>query len=81
MELNPNHPVTQQVHDSWHKIAAILMQKFGMYAVEITEADVLALGDNEKAVMADCRGGRFVIRLVSMGEAEKLARKEGGLPV
>lgn len=81
MELNPNHPVTQQVHDHWHKIAAILMQKFGKSAVEITEADVLALGDNENAVMADCRGGRFVIRLVSMSEAQKFARKEGGLPV
>jgi len=80
-ELNPNHPVTREVHDHWHKIAAILMLKFGKSAVEITEADVRSLGNNENAVMADCRGGRFVVRIVSMEEAEKLARKEGGLPV
>ena len=40
-----------------------------------------ALGDNERAVVADCRGGRFVVRLVTMEEGEKLAREEGGLPV
>lgn len=80
-ELNPNHPVTQQVHEHWHKIAAIMMQKLGQSAVEITEADVLALGDNDKAVVADCRGGRMVIRLISMEEARKIARQEGGLPV
>lgn len=81
MELNPNHPVTQQVHDSWHKIAAILMQKFGKSAVEITHADILALGDNEKAITADCRGGKFVVRLVDMDQGIAMAQKEGGLPV
>ncbi len=81
MELNPNHPVTQEVHDHWHKICAILMMRFGVDAVEITEADVAALGHNEKAVCADTRGGRFVVKLVSMEEGERLARKAGGLPV
>jgi hypothetical protein len=80
-ELNPNHPVTREVHDHWHKVCGILMMKLGKDAVEITESDVTALGDNERAVVADCRGGRFVVRLVTMEEGEKLAREEGGLPV
>jgi hypothetical protein len=80
-ELNPNHPVTQMTHDNWHKIVGVIMLKFGVTDVEIESDDVLRLGDNEKAVVADCRGGRFIIRVVGMDEARKLARKEGGLPV
>lgn len=81
MELNPNHPITRMAHDSWHKVAAILMLKSNQTAVEITETDIAMLGDNEKAVVADCRGGKFVIRVIGMAEATALAREEGGLPV
>lgn len=80
-ELNPNHPVTQEVHDHWHKICAILMMRLGKTSLEITEADVTALGNNEKAVVADCRGGKFIVRLVTMEEGEQLAKDAGGLPV
>lgn len=80
-ELNPNHPVTQLTHDNWHKIVGVLMLKFGVADVEILSEDVLRLGHNDKCVVADCRNGRFVIRVMSMAEGEKLARKEGGLPV
>lgn len=62
-EVNPNHPVTQMVHDHWHKVCVILMMRMGVSSVEITEDDVQALGDNERAVVADCRGGRFIVRL------------------
>jgi hypothetical protein len=79
-ELNPNHPVTQEVHDHWHKVCGVLMQKFGQTAVEITSDDVAALGDNEMCVVADCRGGKFIVRLMTMEEGERLARQEGGLP-
>lgn len=81
MEINPNHPVTQQVHDHWHKVAAILMMRLGVDSYEVTEEDVLALGDNRRGVVADCRGGRFVVRLVTMEEGERMAREAGGLPV
>lgn len=81
MELNPNHPITQLTHDNWHKIVGVLMLKFGYTDVEILSEDVRRLGDMEKCVVADCRGGRFVIRVMDIKEGEKLARKEGGLPV
>jgi hypothetical protein len=80
-ELNPNHPVTQEVHDHWHKIVGILMLKIGVAEIEITESDVIALGDNEKAVVFDTSNNKCFVRMVSMEEGERLARKEGGLPI
>ena len=80
-ELNPNHPVTQAVHDQWHKIAGILMMKLGTNAIEITSEDVQALGDEERAIVADCRGGHLIVRLVTMEEGARLAKREGGLPI
>lgn len=80
-EINPNHPVTQMTRDNWHKIVGVLMLKFGVTDVEIEIDDVLRMGDNEKAVVADCRGGRFIIRVMDNKQAVALARKEGGLPV
>jgi len=81
MELNPNHPITRLTHDNWHKIVGVLMLKFNVTDVEILADDVARLGDNEKAIVADCRGGRFVVRVMDMKDAAELARKEGGLPV
>lgn len=80
MEINPNHPVTQMAHDNWHKLCAILMQKFGKTEIEITKADADALGDMEKGIVLDLRGGRCILRLVTMEEGERMARGEGGLP-
>ena len=80
-ELNPNHPVVVETRDQWHKLAAILMAKFGHNEVEILPEDVANLGDNQKGIVIDTRGGRFVLRLVSMEEGERLAREAGGLPV
>jgi hypothetical protein len=79
MELNPNHPVTREVHDLWHKIAAVLLRKMGKKTLEITLDDLKGLDGT--CIVADTRGGAFKLHLVGMEEAEKLARKEGGLPV
>lgn len=40
MELNPNHPVTKEVHQQWYKIAALLMFKMGKVSVEITSKEI-----------------------------------------
>lgn len=79
-ELNPNHPVVIEAREHWHKFCAILMQKMGQTEVEITLDDVMKFGDNENAIVLDQRGGRCVLRLVSMEEGERLAREAGGLP-
>jgi hypothetical protein len=76
MELNPNHPVTQEVREQWHKIAAIMMNKLGITDLEITEADIEALNSNPRAIVADARNNEFHIRLLPLKEAEAIARKE-----
>jgi hypothetical protein len=82
MELNPNHQVVQALHDQWHTIVAILLHKQGETDVELTEEDVRALQaafPQGQAVVADARGGRFVLRLMPIDKAMALARAEGGL--
>ena len=81
MELNPNHPAVMQAHEHWHKLCAILMFGQGLTEFEITVDLIERLGDNEKAIIIDNRGGRCVLRLVTMEEGERMAREEGGLPV
>ena len=84
LELNPNHPVTQEVRDQWHKLCAVILHDMGMETFEVTseqiESFVKAYGA-KGAIVADTRGGRFVLRLVNEREAGRLARREGGLPV
>lgn len=78
-ELNPNHPVTQEMHDNWHKIVALIMRKFGVSEVEIGLEDISGEG---MAVVADTRKNDvLIIRLITMKEAEKLAKEVGGLLV
>lgn len=79
MPGNPNHPVVRQVESEWHKLCALVMHKLGTPEVEITQADIAALAAAGVAIVADARGGRFVLRLLGEAEAERLARKEGGL--
>lgn len=80
MELNPNHPVTRAVNDQWHKIVALLMQKYGTREVTFTEADVEQLGREDCGVVFHAKQHEIVIRLVTMAEGERLARESGGLP-
>lgn len=82
-ELNPNHPVTTELRHEWHKLLAIAMHKLGLREIIITPADIEALslladGINVVAhAHADC----IEIKLVGDAEAERLARKHGGLPL
>ncbi len=80
MEINPNHPVTQAVHDSWHKVVALLMFHYGIIEFPITEALVHSM-PQDNAIVFDTRNGGAVVRLVSLDEAMRLAQKEGGLPI
>jgi hypothetical protein len=78
MELNPNHPVTQQTHDNWHKYVAIMLHKYG--DMRITMADVLAMPDDLAVTVQELEDGVHLC-LVSMAEAEELARIHGGRPI
>jgi len=81
MELNPNHPVTRTMAGQWHKIVALLMLKFGQSHIEISASEIeQALAGEMRAVTIRERDNAIVLDLVSMNEAERLAREEGGLP-
>lgn len=82
-ELNPNHPVTREMHEQWHKILAITLFKLGRPEIVITSSDIeefsKALGP-DAAVAVHPRGDVMRVFLVNGAEAARLARKEGGLP-
>lgn len=77
-EINPNHPVTHFAREQWPKICALLMDKMGKEAVEITVEDVDRLSQRDMSVVMDTRGGKLFIRFMPRLEGEKLARNEGG---
>jgi hypothetical protein len=86
-ELNPNHPVAQLLHDHWHIVAAILLMKLvadeRRQELELTDQDIAdfrEMAGPNGAIIADTRGGRFVLRIVDGAEAAKIAREAGGLP-
>lgn len=77
MELNPNNPVTMEMHDNWHKFCALLMVHYGLTEFEVTSdgiarmVDVLGEGG---AIVADARDGRFVLRIVDVSQAQALLK-------
>ena len=80
MELNPNHPVTAAMSEQWHKIVAIMMHKLGLTRLEITPADIQAFAESgSSGITARTENEVIELNLVSWEEAERLARKEGGL--
>ncbi len=79
-ELNPNHPTTQQLHDQWSKIAAILIRKMGTRHVVITQEDIIALSNTSSNIAVQELEDGLHLRLVDDVEARRLAAQEGGLP-
>lgn len=79
-ELNPDHPVTNEMREQWHKIVALLMMQRGETEVEITlqEIQAMTLAVEPQAVVIEEKGDRLLLRLVSMAEAQRLASLGGG---
>lgn len=82
-ELNPNHPVTQEMRENWHKIAAIIMHKMNVKHLTIDSGDVQRLSEwlDGGAICAKPKGEVLEIFLVDATEAQRLAREEGGLEI
>jgi hypothetical protein len=78
-ELNPNHPVTQQVRDHYHVLLLIVLQMQGLSEVEITPADIEAI--KGRSIVVDTRGGGLWLRNVDAETAGRIAREAGGLPL
>ena len=81
MELNPNHPAAQAMHDQWHKMFVTLMIKLKMNHVLITMDDVRkAVDDPNNCITVQELDDGIHFRLISREDAVELAKKEGGLP-
>jgi hypothetical protein len=78
MELNPNHPVTQESHDLWHKVAALLVQMEGG-RVTIPESEIMKL-EGLAITIKFIDGIGIELNIISMAEGERIAKLEGGLP-
>lgn len=77
-ERNPEHPVTVQMREEWHKLCALLMQKFNVDRVEITMEDVDKLGRSPKnniMVHAHRSSPVITLLLVDLPTAERLQRE------
>lgn len=82
MELNPNHGVTQEVREQWHKFCALAMFKLGVRRLEISAADIERFESAGLAGITVRPAGHVVtLELVTEAVARKLAKEEGGLPV
>lgn len=81
MELNPNHPVTSTLHNEWHKLLVLVMLKFERSAVTLTLDEIRRFAEGpELAIVAHDKHNRIELRIVTLEEAERLARLEGGRP-
>ena len=78
MILNPHHPMMHATEGQWHKICAILMQKFGHQEIVITASDIDALEPCAIAVHEKQDG--LHLYFVDEEPARRLARESGGLP-
>jgi len=78
-ELNPQHPVTQEVHDHWHKLAALLMVKLNADVVVITPADIERMNQRDLVIIAHAHADCLEIKLLPRAEGERLAREAGGI--
>lgn len=83
-EVNPNHPTVQGMREQWHKIAALLVSKYGgtKRQVVIGVREIERLADGPELVVTieidDAKG--IMLGLVTEAEAIALAQKHGGLP-
>jgi hypothetical protein len=81
-ELNPNHGVTREVREQWHKLCALVLFKTGETQVQITADDIDRFANSGLAnITVRPKDDTLTLALVSDKEAVRLAREEGGLPV
>lgn len=84
MELNPNHGVTNEMREQYHKLLAFCVWKFGSAReLTITSTDLAQfVADQPDGINLVVHPIHDVLRLRIVGDVEgaALARKAGGLP-
>lgn len=74
-ELNPEHPVTREMHDLWHKMVGLLLWKFcdGKYTVTNEDAAGFAKAiEGGSVVIAHAHADRLELKIVPEAEAMRL---------
>lgn len=82
-ELNPNHPVTNEMRQQWHKLLAITMWKYGVDRLVITSDEIdrfIADHPDGVNVTVEPTGKILTVWIVNDEEGRRLAKREGGLP-
>ncbi len=82
-ELNPNHPVTNEMREQYHKLLAFAMWKVGMTELVVTSEDLTRFVEDHPGginIAVEPKGQVLKVRIVDDVEGARLARKEGGLP-
>lgn len=80
INLNPNHPVMRAAESQWHAVLDCVLIKLGERHVHITPEDIAAVEPGTLAIALEELKDGLHVRLVPMAEAERMARREGGLP-
>jgi hypothetical protein len=71
VEANPEHPVTRELHDQWHKICLLLVKRFGARAIVITAADVVEMSlSKDKYLIAYAQHDGLHVIVATDEEAE-----------
>lgn len=77
-EINPENEVVKTLHNQWHKVVAVILNKLNLREIEITSMDIIKLQldfpEGMPTVLADSRGGKFVIKLITEAEGRRLAK-------
>lgn len=81
-EVNPGHAVTAGLRGQWHKLLGIVMWKTGQLQHVVTAGDLdgfsRAFDGDMPAVVAREDPNGLTISLLTISEAEELAKKDGG---
>jgi hypothetical protein len=76
VELNPHHPVTEELHEQWHKICLLLMKRLGKREILITVDEVNAAFDSpDKNIIAHAKHDGLHVILATNEEAETAIRR------
>lgn len=76
-ELNPDHPVTKQIHDHWHTLCLMIMRKLGIKEVIITEQDFIGVEPGTLNISIQELADGMHVRVMSNQEMLAFLEEEG----
>jgi hypothetical protein len=75
-EINPSHPVTKSLHDQWHKLCMILLDRLGEeQIITITDVELFAAKYPDHAILAHDQKDGLHLKVVTMAQARRMGAK------